>query len=52
MTIKHAWRESHETQCTLENGWDLSSMTYVGIVIHPITGENRSSEHGLVFPTA
>ena len=49
---KKAWRESQETLWALANGRTLSSMTYVGIGIHLMTGKNQSSEDGLVFPTA
>ena len=40
MTIEQAWIESQETRWTLANGRTLSSMTYVGIGIHPMTGKN------------
>ena len=52
MTVEPAKRESQETQWTLVNGRTLSSMTYVGIGIHPMTGKSRISEDELVFPTA
>ena len=51
MTLEQAWRESQETGCKLSNGRNLSSMTYVGIGIHPTTVKTRSSEDGLVFHT-
>ena len=49
--VEQAWRESQETQWTLANGRTLSSMTYVGIGIHPMIGETQRSEDGLVFLT-
>ena len=51
MTVESAWRESQETQWTIVNRRTLSSMTYVGIGIHPMTGKTRSLEDSLVFPT-
>ena len=52
MTVEPARRESQETRWTLLNGRTLVSMSYAGIGIHPMTGKTRSSEDGLVFPTA
>ena len=52
ITVEHAWVGSQETRRTLANGRNLSSMNYVGIGIHPMNGKTRSSEYGLVFPTA
>ena len=39
MTVEQVWSESQGTWWTLENGRTLSSMTYVGIRIHPMTGK-------------
>ena len=52
MAVEQAWRESLETRLTLANGRTLSSMTYVGIGINPMTGKTQISEYGLVLPTA
>ena len=50
MTVEQAWRESQDTGWILANGRPLSSITYVGIGIYPMTGKTRSLEDGLVFP--
>ena len=52
MLVEQSWRESQDTRSTLANGMTLSSKTYVGIEIYPMTGKTQSSEDGLVFPTS
>ena len=52
MKVEQAWRESQEIRWILANGRTFSSMTYIVIGVHPMTGKTKSSEDGLVFLTA